>query len=71
MSSDLDQALLLYFDGQQAKTSIQEQQPRKPLNFCKNKVHYFDKCLVTYSLFTIRTYMLKEYVIAKIPLVPN
>jgi transcription factor TGA len=32
MPSDLDQALLLYFDGQQqAKPSIQEQQPRKPL----------------------------------------
>jgi hypothetical protein len=37
MSSDLDQALLLYFDGQQAKTSIQEQQPRKLLDFCKRK----------------------------------
>jgi len=34
MPSDLDQALLLYFDGQQQaanKPSIQEQQPRKPL----------------------------------------
>lgn len=52
MSSDLDQALLLYFDGQQAKTSVQvqEQQPRK-LVFCRKKVRYIiysDKCLVTF-----------------------
>lgn len=39
--------------------------------FLQKKVHYFDKCLFTYSLFTISTYMLREYAIAKIPLVPN
>jgi hypothetical protein len=48
MSSDLDQALLLYFDGQQAKTSIQEQQPRKPLDFCRKKVQHSEKCLATF-----------------------
>lgn len=36
MPSDLDQALLLYFDGQQAKPSIQEQQPRKQLDITKS-----------------------------------
>jgi hypothetical protein len=35
MPSDLDQALL-YFDGQQAKPSIQEQQPRKQLDITKS-----------------------------------
>ena len=36
MPSDLDQALLLYFDGQQDKPSTQE--PRKPLNFVNSSV---------------------------------
>lgn len=41
MSSDLDQALLLYFDGQQAKTSVQvqEQQPQTLNIFPSQPMH--------------------------------
>ncbi|KAL6874159.1 hypothetical protein ACP4OV_014241 [Aristida adscensionis] len=39
MPSDLDQALLLYFDGQQAKPSIQEQQPQTLNIFPSQPMH--------------------------------
>ncbi|CAN6177537.1 unnamed protein product [Urochloa humidicola] len=39
MSSDFDQALLLYFDGQQAKPSIQEQQPQTLNIFPSQPMH--------------------------------
>ncbi|XP_066377167.1 transcription factor TGAL8-like isoform X1 [Miscanthus floridulus] len=42
MSSDLDQALLLYFDGQQAKTSIQEQQPQTLNIFPSQPMHHIE-----------------------------
>ncbi|OEL30946.1 TGACG-sequence-specific DNA-binding protein TGA-2.1 [Dichanthelium oligosanthes] len=42
MPSDLDQALLLYFDGQQAKPSIQEQQPQTLNIFPSQPMHHID-----------------------------
>ncbi|KAF8659014.1 hypothetical protein HU200_058858 [Digitaria exilis] len=39
MPSDLDQALLLYFDGQQSKQSIQEQQPQTLNIFPSQPMH--------------------------------
>lgn len=37
MPSDLDQALLLYFDGQEQDKPSTQEEPHKPLNFVKGQ----------------------------------
>lgn len=41
MPSDLDQALLLYFDGQEQDKPSTQEEPHKPLNFVKETLNIF------------------------------